>query len=118
MVERALVARPEDPHIIDSMGWAYYLLGKYREAEEYVEKAVDMMPSDPIVNDHLGDIFWRQGRTTEARFQWERSLTFSPEEKLAEEIRKKLEHGLAAQDNIAGKPPVIASGQPAGKSLP
>lgn len=95
MLQRAVAARPNDAQIVDSMGWALYLLGKYGEAADYLEKAVQLLPGDPTVNDHLGDAYWRLGRRTEARFQWERSLTFSPDETLAESIRRKLKDGLS-----------------------
>ena len=48
-----------DPYIIDSIGWAYYLIDDYKEAEKYLKRAVEMMPYDPIVNDHYGDILWK-----------------------------------------------------------
>ncbi len=94
MLEQAVTERPEDPHIIDSMGWALYLLGDYSNALAYLEQAVDRMPHDPTVNDHLGDILFRLGRTTEAKFQWERALTFGPEEGDRLKIEQKLKDGL------------------------
>ncbi len=93
-LEIALTARPDDAHIIDSMGWAQYLAGDFAGAVQSFEKAVEMMPDDPTVNDHLGDAYWRVGRQTEAQFQWRRALTFNPEEDTAEAIREKLENGL------------------------
>jgi tetratricopeptide (TPR) repeat protein len=105
MLEKAVKFRPSDAQIVDSMGWALYLLGEYDEAAEYLEKAVDLMPADPTVNDHLGDAYWRLGRRTEARYQWERSLTFSPETLLAETLRQKLKDGLpelaSAADDVS-----------------
>src|SRR5690606_19953725 len=89
MLETAVAKRPNDAQIVDSMGWAMYLLGHYDQAATYIEKALELIPSDPTVNDHLGDVYWRQGRRTEARFQWERSLYYSPEEELTKTIHKK-----------------------------
>ncbi len=108
MLERAIKMRPNDPQIVDSMGWALYLLGQYNEAEKHIVKAVSLIPSDPVVNDHLGDVYWRQGRFDEARFQWERSLSYSPDEELAESIRKKLKEGLPSLD-VAGKKPLVSA---------
>lgn len=93
-LELALAARPDDAHIIDSVGWAEYLSGDFQSAVVSFEKAVDLMPDDPTVNDHLGDAYWRVGRQTEAKFQWQRALNFKPEKDMADNIRKKLEDGL------------------------
>ncbi len=92
----AVQLRPEDAHIIDSAGWAYYLSGDFNKAVEYLEKAASIIPDDATINDHLGDAYWRVGRVIEARYQWQRALNFNPEEEAAEAIRKKLESGLPA----------------------
>ncbi len=98
LLEQAVAERPEDAHIIDSMGWALYMLGEYDEALEYLEQAVNLMPNDPVVNDHLGDVLWRIGRRNEARFQWERALHFGPEEEERVKIEEKLNSGLKDKD--------------------
>ena len=94
----ALSARPDDAHIIDSAGWAKYLIGDYKIAAEYFEKAVDVMPDDATVNDHLGDVYWRLGRQTEAKVQWTRALNAKPEPEPEPEqltaIKAKLSKGL------------------------
>lgn len=93
-LETAQAQRPDDPHIIDSVGWAYYLAGDFKGAVERFERAVELMPDDVTVNDHLGDAYWRVGRETEARYQWERALTFKPEKDVAEQLRDKLSNGM------------------------
>lgn len=110
MIAKALSARPNDPQIIDSMGWAYYVTGEYDQAADFLERAVEMLPGDPTVNDHLGDAYWRLGRKTEARFQWNRALSFSPEQDAAQEISRKLKDGLppGAKNHI---PPLAAENQ-------
>lgn len=112
-LENASAQRPEDPHIIDSVGWAAYLSGDFPAAVEKFERAVELMPDDPTVNDHLGDAYWRTGRETEAKFQWQRALTFKPEKDVAEELNRKLEKGLPAfngpQAEATAKP--AAAGQ-------
>jgi tetratricopeptide (TPR) repeat protein len=94
-LETAVEMRPDDAHIIDSMGWAYYLSGDFNKAVEYIEKAAEILPDDATVNDHLGDAYWRVGRQTEARFQWERALNFKPEKDIAAQIKEKLKSGLS-----------------------
>ncbi len=94
LIKRAVAAQPDSGYIVDSLGWAYYRMGRYEEAVEPLEKAAALMATDPIVNDHLGDAYWQVGRKLEAQFQWKRALSFDPEEKDAERIRRKLEVGL------------------------
>ncbi|MFN6977888.1 MAG: tetratricopeptide repeat protein, partial [Gemmobacter sp.] len=62
MIERAVARAPDEGHIIDSLAWGFYLLGRYEEAVEPMERASLLMPVDPIVTDHLGDIYWAVGR--------------------------------------------------------
>lgn len=93
MVRRAANLRPMSGAIIDSLGWAYYRLGDYVQALDWLELAVRLEPADPTLNDHLGDVYWRLGRRIEARFQWQRTLSLDPDN--ADAIRGKLEHGLA-----------------------
>ena len=58
MLEKAYKENENDPYIIDSVGWGYFLVGKYNDAEKYMRRAIELMPNDPIVNDHYGDILW------------------------------------------------------------
>lgn len=96
LIEKAVRLKPEDGYIVDSLGWAYYRLGNFKEAVKYLERAVELRPEDPTLNDHLGDAFWRVKREREARFQWEQALTLKPEPEEAEKIQRKLERGLPA----------------------
>jgi tetratricopeptide (TPR) repeat protein len=95
LIEKAVRQKPDDGYIVDSLGWAYFRLGKFQDATKQLERAVELRPEDPVLNDHLGDAFWRVGREREARFQWEQALTLNPEPEDAEKIRQKLQKGLA-----------------------
>ena len=70
MLELAYELRKNDPYIIDSIGWAYYLVGDYSKAEKLLKQAVQIMPLDPIVNDHYGDILWQLNRKIQASYFW------------------------------------------------
>lgn len=96
MIETAVIERPDDGYITDSLGWALYRLGRVEEAVAPMEKAIELTPLDPIINDHLGDVYWSVGRIREAEFQWKRALSFEPTAENAERIRKKLALGLDA----------------------
>ena len=109
MIKRAVAARPNDGYIVDSLGWAYYRLGRYRDALAQMERAVELSPLDPVLNDHLGDVYWANGRRREARVQWTRALSLDPEEKDAARIRRKLEEGLDAVLREEGAAPLRAA---------
>lgn len=94
MLHRAVELRPADGYIIDSVGWAYYRLGKYEEALKWMERAIEKKPGDPVINDHLGDVFFRLGRTLEARFQWSHARDLKPEPEDLLIINEKLRTGI------------------------
>ena len=79
MLTRAVELAPRDGMIIDSLGWAYYRMGRYDEAVRELEKAVELKAGDPVINDHLGDAYWRVGRKLEAKFQWNHAKDSNPE---------------------------------------
>lgn len=95
MLEKARSLRPNDGYIVDSVGWAYYRLGRYEEAAKTLEVAVLLVPGDPTINDHLGDALWRAGRRLDARFQWAHALTFSDNDDDKAAIARKLKVGLS-----------------------
>jgi len=88
MLEKAYSLKNNDPYIIDSIGWAYYLIDNFVEAEKYLKRAVELMPEDPIVNDHYGDILWKLNRKIQARYFWKNVLSF---EDTDEDIRKNIQ---------------------------
>jgi tetratricopeptide (TPR) repeat protein len=94
LIEKAVALKPDDGYTVDSLGWALFKQGNFREAVRYLERAVELRPDDPILNDHLGDALWRSGREREARFQWDQATTLNPEPEDLEKIKKKLAGGL------------------------
>ena len=95
MLEKAYAARSNDPYIIDSIGWAYYLVDEYERAENFLKRAVELMPQDPIVNDHYGDILWQLDRKIQARYFWQSVLNLDEtEDAMKETIKNKLIEGL------------------------
>jgi tetratricopeptide (TPR) repeat protein len=95
MLEKARRLRPYDGYIVDSVGWAYYQLGRYEDAAKTLNAAVLLVPGDPTINDHLGDALWRAGNRISARFQWNHALTFSENAEDKAAIERKLKDGLS-----------------------
>jgi len=103
LLEKARALSPYDGYIVDSVGWAYFRLAKYKEAAEALQAAVLLVPGDATINEHLGDAYWMSGRKLDARFQWNHALAFNTDPKLKVEIEKKLSSGLDAAQARAGK---------------
>ena len=94
MLELAYNSTEDDPYIIDSIGWAYYLIDDYSKAEEFLRRAVELMPDDPIVNDHYGDILWKLNQKIQARYFWKNVLKMKDvEEEMIKKINIKLLDG-------------------------
>ena len=95
MLEKAYAKRSNDPYIIDSIGWAYYLINDYIKAESFLKRAVELMPEDPTVNDHYGDILWKLDRKIQARYFWKNVLNLEEtEDVMKKKIKDKLIEGL------------------------
>lgn len=94
MLEKARTLRPLDGYIADSVGWAYYKLGRYDEAAEILEQAVQLAPGASEINDHLGDAYWMIGRKLDAQFEWMHALNLDPEPEIRPVIERKLRIGL------------------------
>ncbi|CAN7175320.1 tetratricopeptide repeat protein [Devosia sp. LjRoot3] len=94
MIEKAVEAQPQDGYVVDSLGWAFYKLGRIDEAVETLERAVMLRPNDAEINDHLGDAYWKAGRRLEAQFQWKVAKSVDEVGNVAERVGPKLEDGL------------------------
>jgi len=73
-VKKAVQMEPQNPAYLDSLGWAYFKLGKYDLAEDNLIKASQHMGDDPTVQEHLGDLYQKTGRLKLAVAHWERAL--------------------------------------------
>lgn len=99
-ISKALLLRPNDGTIVDSLGWAYYKQGDYAKAVRFLERAVELLPTDPVINEHLGDTYHKLGRIDEARLQWQRALNMQPESAMAaRRLERKLMGVTTAQND-------------------
>ena len=95
MLEKAYSLKSNDPYIIDSIGWAYYLIDDFEKAEKFLKRAVELMPNDPIVSDHYGDILWKLDRKIQARYFWKNVLGMEDTEKeMIKKINIKMIKGI------------------------
>jgi tetratricopeptide (TPR) repeat protein len=94
MIRKAVDLRPSDGYIVDSLGWAYFKLGRFDDSVREMERAVSLKPEDPVLNDHLGDAYWRVGRKLEATFQWRTARDLKPDPDVLAAVQQKLLKGL------------------------
>lgn len=89
LIEQALALQPDDPAIIDSMGWVLYRLGQYDEALTHLRQAFEAYP-DHEVAAHLGEVLWVRGEQNEARAVWEKGLESTPDSRVISETMHRL----------------------------
>ncbi len=66
LISKALELAPEDPYIIDSMGWVLFRQGKFKEAELMLRRAYELLPEAEVMS-HLGEVLWFSGQFDEAK---------------------------------------------------
>jgi tetratricopeptide (TPR) repeat protein len=90
MAQEALKAEPDNASYLDTMGWIYYQLGKFSQAETYVEKALSKGEVSSVVHEHLGDIYFRLDKPERALEQWNEALRLDHDNpSLREKIQRK-----------------------------
>jgi tetratricopeptide (TPR) repeat protein len=87
-IEKALKLSPEDPFILDSMGWVEYRLGNYAQGLQYLQRAYQQRP-DPEIAAHLGEVLWTKGKKSEAEKVWRDSLRDNPDSEELQKVIKK-----------------------------
>jgi len=78
LIAQALKLAPEDPFIVDSMGWVEFRLGNFNQSLEYLHRAYQMR-ADPEIAAHLGEVLWAKGERDEAKRVWQAALKEYPD---------------------------------------
>ena len=89
-ISHAYRLQPENPAILDSMGWVNYRLGHYAEAIKFLRQALAMMP-DAEIAAHLGEVLWVTGDSEGAREIWRKALSMTPDSPELREVMKRFE---------------------------
>jgi tetratricopeptide (TPR) repeat protein len=91
LVEQALKLSPDDPFIMDSMGWVFYRMGKLPDALDFLKRAFERR-ADPEIAAHLGEVLWVQGNRDEAYKLWSTAIKSNPENEALIAVIKKFKH--------------------------
>lgn len=78
MATLAIEAEPENASYLDTIGWIYFKLKKYKLAEKYIRKSLSLNGGSAVVNDHLGDVYLAMGEKKDAVDYWKKALELSP----------------------------------------
>ena len=78
LIEKAHALAPQDPFILDSMGWAHFRLGNFEESEKFLSRALSERP-DPEIAAHLGEVLWAKGERGRAQEVWQSQLKETPD---------------------------------------
>ena len=89
LIQRALEARPNDPNIIDSLGWVQYRQGKLGLAlDTLIKAATHSMAAE--IHAHLGEVYWTLGDRSSANAIWDRALYLHPDNEILLETIERL----------------------------
>lgn len=89
-IERALALKPEEPAVLDSMGWVLFKMGRHAEAIDYLQRAFERMP-DGEVGAHLGEVLWHAGRRQDAWRVWDEAAAADPDDAYLQRVIER--HG-------------------------
>ena len=89
LIEKALTLAPEDPSILDSMGWAHFRMGNLGDSEKFLRRALADRP-DPEIAAHLGEVLWAKGDRDRAKEVWQSQLKETPDNALLLETVRRL----------------------------
>ena len=90
MAERAVALKPAG-HILDTLGWVYYRLGRFAEARKAIEEARRLLPEDEVILEHLGDVLTALGKLAAARAAYQESLDLKPDNQAVRDKLQRLE---------------------------
>ena len=95
LIEKALSLSPNEPAILDSMGWVLFHQGEYEQALQFLTRAYASFP-DPEVAAHLGEVMWITGDTTGAMSVWRGAMLKDPQHAVLTETLDRLGISLQA----------------------
>ncbi|MBI2645736.1 MAG: tetratricopeptide repeat protein, partial [Deltaproteobacteria bacterium] len=91
LIKKALALKPGEGYVEDSLGWLYYVQGKYKKAKDILEKAVQMRSDEAVILDHLADTYLKLGETEKAYLTYQKAMNAKPDRKTTDAIKQKLE---------------------------
>lgn len=97
LIQRAVNIDPTNGSFLDSLGWAYFQLGKLEEAKKYLEQASMYERTSSTIREHLGDLYQKLGDMKLARQHWESAVRLANEPDEITRLKDKLKTLQASQ---------------------
>ncbi|HKQ31144.1 MAG TPA: tetratricopeptide repeat protein [Burkholderiales bacterium] len=88
LLQQAVALKPDDPFVLDSLGWVQYRLGNHAEAIKSLRRALEFR-NDAEIAAHLGEVLWVTGQRNEAESVWNRALRVAPDSEALLDVIKK-----------------------------
>ncbi|MGI8466902.1 MAG: tetratricopeptide repeat protein [Pyrinomonadaceae bacterium] len=95
LIKQAVGIDPSNASYLDSLGWAYFKLGKLDEAETYLKEAVRNDSASSTVYEHLGDVYQKRGKFDLAKMTWQRAINISSDAEAENRLKEKLSNQAA-----------------------
>jgi tetratricopeptide (TPR) repeat protein len=90
LIQQAVKVDPTNPSYLDSLGWAYFRLGKFTDAEKSLKEALRIDSSSGTIHEHLGDVYQKQGKLDMARASWNKAASLFSDAADLTRVKKKL----------------------------
>jgi tetratricopeptide (TPR) repeat protein len=90
LIKKAVEISPSNPSFLDSLGWAYFKLKKWDEAEKYLKSAIRFDSSSATIFEHLGDVYEKQGNKELAKDNWRKALKITADKEEGNRLRSKV----------------------------
>jgi len=90
-ITRAVKLKPKNGYIRDSLGWVYYRLGRFEQAQKELLQAARLSADDPSILDHLGDVYLELGRQDKAVQSYRKALKKYTEDQDRARVQKKIQ---------------------------
>jgi len=91
LIKKALKIKPDDGYILDSLGWVYFKMERYKKAHTHLERAHRLVPDDPTIAEHLGDVCRKLNRPEDALAYYRKAREKAPDNKTVQQKIQLLE---------------------------
>ncbi len=91
LIQQAVRIDPTNPSYLDSLGWAYFKLGKFAEAEKYLKEAAKIDTGSATIQEHLGDVYQKLNKKDLAKKAWQKALNLTSDAEEMSRLKTKLE---------------------------
>ncbi|MFK7825689.1 MAG: tetratricopeptide repeat protein [Oligoflexales bacterium] len=90
LILQALILKPNDGYYFDSLGWVYYMQGKYKQAIKYLQKSVSLLPNEGVILEHLADAYLAIEQKDKALELYQKALKGNLDEADSKRVKDKI----------------------------